>query len=184
MSFVPSAVQGAPGDNYFVSVDGGVARALTILPAEGNFGAASAELSMFNGITDPSLNPMRVIHYVPAVAGGGLTPGLYQAYMYGPSVGGALSTGYLFSGRGLGNGYAVFGFNNAGPLDAARMGKITGTGAVQVVNCSSIVAGSLVNLAFVGGTPAAADVAITIVPNTSFSLTLPAGAVYNYEVIA
>jgi hypothetical protein len=184
MSLIPSSVQGAPNDNYFVAVDGGVMRDPVILPSEGNFGAASAALSMFNGITDPSLNPMRVIHYVPAVTGGGLQVGLYQAYMYGPSVGGALSTGYLFSGRGLGNGYAVFGFNNAGPNDAARMGKITGTGALQVVNVSSITAASTVRLAFVAGTAAAADVAITIVPNTSFSLTLPLNAVYNYEVIA
>jgi hypothetical protein len=182
MSFVPSAVQGAPGDNYFVSVDGGVARALTILPAEGNFGAASAELALDNGLVSTNPNRMEVIHYVPAVAGGGLAPGLYQAYMYGPSIGGN-NTAYLFYGQGLGNNNAVFGMNRARPLDAGRMGKITGTGAAQVVNCSSIVAGSLVNLAFVAGTPAAADVAVAITPNTSFSLTLPAGAVYNYEVI-
>jgi len=184
MSLIPSSVQGAPNDNYFVAVDGGVMRAPTILPAEGNFGAAAAELAMFNGITDPSLNPMRVIHYVPAELGGGLEPGLYQAYMYGPSVGGVYNTGYLFEGAGMGNGYAVFGFNNAGPLDATRMGKITGTGAAQVVPVLSITAASLVRLAFVAGTAAAADPVITIVPNTSFSLTLPAGAVYNYEVIA
>ena len=183
MSLIPSSVQGAPNDNYFVAVDGGVMRAPTVLPAEGNFGAAAAELAMFNGITDPSLNPMRVIHYVPAVAGGGLTPGLYQTFMYGPSLGGN-NIGQLFSGRGLGNNWAVFGFNNAGPLDAARIGKIVGTGALQVVNVSSITAQSIVRLAFVAGTPAPADVLIVIAPNVSFSLTLPAGAVYNYEVVA
>jgi hypothetical protein len=182
MSLIPTADMGAPGDNYFVAADGGVARALTILPAEGNFGAASAELSMFNGITDASLNPMRVVHYVPAVTGGGLQVGLYQAYLYGPSVGGN-NIAYLFYGQGLGNNNAVFGMNRARPLDGGRMGKIVGTGAAQVVACASIVAGSLVNLAFVAGTPAAADVAITITPNTSFSLTLPLNAVYNYEVI-
>ena len=174
---------GAPNDNYFVAADNGVMRAPTILPAEGNFGAAAARLAMDNGVTDPSLNPMEVIHYVPAVAGGGLVPGLYQAYMYGPSIGGN-DIGYLFYGRGLGNNYTVFGFNNAGPSDAGRMGKIVGTGALQTVNVSSITAASTVRLAFVAGTPAAADVLIAIVPNTSFSLTLPAGAVYNYEVIA
>lgn len=183
MSLIPTADMGAAGDNYYVAADGGVLRAPTILPAEGNFGAASAELNMFNGITDPSLNPMRVVHYVPAVAGGGLTPGLYQAFMYGPTIGGN-NIAYLFYGSGLGNNNAVFGFNNAGPLDAARMGKITGTGAAQVVAVPSIVASSRVRLAFVAGTPAAADPVITIVPNTSFSLTLPAGAVYNYEVVA
>jgi hypothetical protein len=127
---------------------------------------------------------MRVVHYVPALTGGGLQVGLYQAFMYGPSVGGPFNTGYLFSGRGLGNGYTVFGFNNAGPNDAARMGKIVGTGALQVVNVPSITAASTVRLAFVAGTPAAADVLIVIAPNVSFSLTLPAGAVFNYEVIA
>ena len=182
MSLIPTADAGAPNDNYFVAADNGVMRAPTILPAEGNFGAAAARLSMDNGVTDPSLNPMEVIQYVPAVSGGGLQPGLYQTYMYGPSIGGN-NTAYLFYGRGLGNNNAVFGFNNAGPLDSGRMGKIVGTGALQVVNVSSITAQSIVRLAFVGGTPAAADVAITIVPNTSFSLTIPAGAVYNYEVI-
>jgi hypothetical protein len=182
MSLIPTADMGAPGDNYFVAVDGGVARALTILPAEGNFGAASAELNMFNGITDPSLNPMRVVHYVPAVTGGGLQVGLYQAFLYGPSIGGN-NIAYLFYGQGLGNNNAVFGMNRARPLDSARMGKIVGTGALQTVACGSIAAGSLVNLSFVAGTPAPADVLIAIAANTSFSLTLPAGAVYNYEVI-
>jgi hypothetical protein len=183
MSLIPSSVQGAPNDNYFTETDLGVMRAPTILPNTGNFGAAAAQLSMSNAVTDPSLNRMEVIHYVPAVTGGGLQVGLYQAFMYGPSVGGNFNTGYLFYGQGLGNGYTVFGLNRARPLDATRMGKITGTGAAQVVAVPSIVAGSLVNLAFVGGTPAAADVAITITPNTSFSLTLPLNAVYNYEVI-
>jgi len=183
MSLIPSAVQGAPNDNYFTAVDGGVMRAPTILPAEGNFGAAAARLAMDNGVTDPSLNPMEVIQYVPAVAGGGLVPGLYQTYMYGPSVGGN-NVGYLFEGRGLGNNYTVFGFNNGGPSDAGRMGKITGTGAAQAVSVTSITAASTVRLAFVAGTAAAADPVITIVPNTSFSLTLPLNAVYNYEVIA
>jgi hypothetical protein len=182
MSLIPSSVQGAPNDNYFVAVDGGVMRAPTILPAEGNFGAASARLAMDNGVTDPSLNPMEVIQYVPAVSGGGLTSGLYQAFMYGPSVGGN-NIAYLFYGQGLGNNNAVFGMNRARPLDAARMGKIVGTGALQVVACGSITASSLVNLAFVAGTPAAADVLIAISANTSFSLTLPAGSVYQYEVI-
>jgi len=183
MSLIPSSVQGAAGDNYFTETDVGVARQLTILPNTGSFGAASAELIMDNAVTDPSLNAMRVVHFVPVVSGGGLQVGEYQCYMYGPSVGGASNTAELFSGVGTGNGYAVMAMNRGRPLEPGRMGKITGTGAVQVVACGSIVAGSLVNLAFVGGTPAAADVAITIVPNTSFSLTLPLNAVYNYEVI-
>lgn len=183
MSLIPSSVQGAPNDPYFVAVDDGVLRAPTILPAE-VLGAAAAALSISNAVTDPSLNPMEVVHYVPAVAGGGLTPGLYQVFMYGPSIGGAFNTAQLFSGRGLGNGSSVLAFNNGGPLEATRMGQITGTGAAQVVAVPSITAASIVRLAFVAGTAAAANPVITIVPNTSFSLTLPLNAVYNYEVIA
>jgi len=182
MSLIPSSVQGAAGDNYFAETDGGVVRALTVLPSTGNFGAAAAELAMSNNLAPADPGRMEVIHYVAAAAGGGLVPGLYQTYMYGPSIGGN-NTAYLSYGQGLGNNNAVVGINRARPLDAGRMGKIVGTGAVQSVGCGSIVAGSLVNLAFVAGTPAAADVVVTIVPNTSFSLTLPAGAVYNYEVI-
>jgi hypothetical protein len=184
MSLIPSSVQGAPNDNYFVESDGGILRAPTIVPDEGNYGAAAAALSLANGVSDPSANFMLVRHYVPAANGGGLSVGLYQVFMYGPSIGGIYNTGQLFSGRGLGNGYPVLAFNNGGPLDATRMGKITGTGAAQVVAVTSITAASTVRLAFVAGTAAAADPVITIVPNTSFSLTLPAGAVYNYEVIA
>ena len=182
MSLIPTADMGAPGDNYFVAADVGVARQLTILPNTGSFGAAAAELIMDNAVTDPSLNPMRVIHYVPVVTGGGLVNGEYQCFMYGSPVG-ASNIAELFSGAGTGNGYAVMSMNRGRPLEPGRMGKITGTGAVQTINTASITAASVVNLAFVGGTPAAADVAITIVPNTSFSLTLPLNAVYNYEVI-
>lgn len=183
MSLIPTADAGAANDNYFAAADEGVLRAPRIVPNTGNYGASSAQLIMSNDITDPSAHPMTVIHYVPAVTGGGLSPGLYQTFMYGPDVGGN-NIGYLFSGAGLGNNYAAFGFNNAGPNDAARMGKIVGTGALQVVNVPSITAASRVRLAFVAGTPAAADPVIAISANTSFSLTLPLNAVYNYEVIA
>ena len=145
MSLIPSSVQGAAGDNYFVETDVGIARQLKILPNSGNFGAAAAELSLDNGLASTDPNRMQVIHYVPVVPGGGLVPGTIQAFMYGPSVGGN-NIGYLYYGIGLGNNNAVLGMNRARPLDAGRMGKITGTGAVQVVNCSSIVAGSTVNL--------------------------------------
>jgi hypothetical protein len=184
MSLIPSSVQGAPNDNYFVESDGGILRGPIVVPDEGGYGAAAAALTLSNAVTDPSANALRVSHFVPAASGGGLSVGLYQAFMYGPSVGGVFNSNNLFIGRGLGNGSTAFGFNNNGPLDPARMGKITGTGAAQVVAVTSITAASTVRLAFVAGTAAAADPVITIVPNTSFSLTLPAGAVYNYEVIA
>jgi hypothetical protein len=183
MSLIPSADAGAPGKIYFSAAENGIMRGPSIFPLEGNYGAGAATLSMHNGgVTDPSGHKMNVIHYVTAKTGGGLEAGTYQCFMYGPDVGDS-GIGELFIGLGMGNGYAMMGMNRAGPLEPGRMGKITGTGAPQVVNSASITAASIVNLAFVGGTPAAGDVAITITPNTSFTLTLPLGAVYNYEII-
>lgn len=180
MAYVPSANGGGGNDIYFARRQFGGMVSPVVLPVLA--GQGSAKLIMNNGVTDPSAHPMYIEHYVTASTGGGLSAGHYQVFMYGPDVGGD-NIGELFDAAGVGNNYCVMSLNRAAPLDAARMGKITGTGAPQTVNVPSILAGSLVNLAFVGGTPAAADVAVTIVPNTSFSLTLPAGAVYNYEVI-
>jgi hypothetical protein len=125
---------------------------------------------------------MYVVHYVPAVAGGGLTPGAYQAYLYGPSVGGN-NIGELFYGNGLGNNWTVLSMNRGFPLDAARLGSITGTGASQNVAVLSIASSSRVGLSFVGGTAAPAFPLVTITPNVGFAVSLPAGACYNYEVI-
>lgn len=180
MSLIPSSDQGAAGVNYFALRSFGGMVDPVIVPSIA--GQGSAKLIMNNNVTDPSGAPMYIEHYVTATTGGGLSAGHYQVYMYGPSVG-SFPIGELFDAAGVGNGYCIMALNRGAPLDAARMGKITGTGAPQTVNVPSILAGSLVNLAFVGGTPAAADVAITIVPNTSFSLTLPAGCVMNYEVV-
>lgn len=182
MSLIPSSVQGAAGDNYFPLSDEGFATNLTILPTNIPPVAGTGKSAVFAMNNGGGVSPMNVVHYVTTVAGGGLVPGAYQIYMYGPSVG-VSGIGQMMVGQGLGNNYTVMKFNAGIPLDATRLGKITGTGAPQVIACPSIVVGSAVNLAFVGGTPAAADVAITIVPNTSFTLTIPAGAVYNYTVV-
>jgi len=183
MSLIPNSDQGAPGADYFVAATGGVLREPVILPRSSSTitPGLSATLRLDNGLFG-NANAMFVEHYVPAVSGGGLVPGQYQVFMYGPVVGGA-NIGYLYVGKGLGNGQATFGYNNGGPLDPARMGKIVGTGVPSVIPVTSIVAGSVVRLAFVGGAPALGDIAVTIIPNTSFSLNLPAGAVYNYEVV-
>jgi hypothetical protein len=182
MSLIPSAVQGAAGDNYFTESDEGFARNLTILPTNEPTVPGSGKSAVFAMDNGGGASPMNVVHYVTTIAGGGLVPGAYQIYMYGPSVGGN-NIGVMMVGQGLGNGYTVTKFNAGIPLDATRLGKITGTGALQVIACPSIVIGSAVNLAFVGGNGPPGDVPITIVPNTSFSLTLPLGAVYNYTVV-
>lgn len=172
MSLIPSSVQGAAGDNYFMTDVNGVASALTIVPVSSGNPAA---LGLNNQIS--GANAMSAVQFC-GIAGSAR----YEIDMYGPSVGGS-NVGLLLYGQGLGNGSCSLVFNNGGPLDAARVGKITGTGAPQVVAVPSILASSNVSLAFVGGTPAAADVPIVIVANTSFSLTIPLGAVYNYTVV-
>ena len=182
MSLIPSAVQGSAGDNYFPLADNAVLRNPAVLPAENGYAAQSASLTLKNarGVGDAS--DMAVIHYVPSTSGGGLTPKHYQIYMYGPSIGGN-GIGELIDGYGLANNYCAMSVNRGQPIDPTRMGTITGTGAPQTVNVPSITEDSDVYFAFVAGTPALAAPIPTIVADTSFSVSLPAGAVYNYEVI-
>jgi hypothetical protein len=172
MSLIPSSVQGASGDNYFMTDVNGIASAVTIVPTVAGNPAA---LGLNNQIA--GANAMNAVQFC-GIAGSAR----YEIDMYGPSVGGT-NVGLLLYGQGLGNGTCSLVSNDGGPLDASRVGKITGTGAPQVIACPSILVSSNVSLAFVGGTPAAADVPVTIVPNTSFSVTLPLGAVYNYTVV-
>ena len=181
MSLIPTADQGSAGVNYFVAADGGTARNLTILPTDIPSGVLgkSAVFAMNNG---GGASPMNVVHYVNSVAGGGLVPGLYQVFMYGPTIGGS-TIAELSAARGIGNNNALLSFNSDFPLDITRRSGFTGTGAPQTFACPSILATSSVFLTFVGGTPAAGAVPITIVPNTSFTLTVPAGAAYSYEVV-
>lgn len=176
MSLIPSAVNGSPNDLYFtLDVQGRIASP-TVVPL--NESSAAAALNISN-LLDTS-----VTKFVVKTTGGGLTAQHAMEFMYGGQVGGSgvglVSDAY---GLGPGNGYVLTSINLGRPLDSARVGQITGTGAAQVVAVPSIIASSFVSLAFVGGTPAAGAVAVTITPNTSFSLTLPAGAVYNYQVI-
>lgn len=182
MSLIPSSDQGAAGVNYFPSASYATLRNATVIPPiDGSGGTAAFGISN-GGITNPPDHAMNVIQYVTAASGGGLVAGAYQVFMYGPDVSGN-NIGELFSGIGKGNNYTTLSFNDGGPLDPDRRGSIIGTGAPQVIACPSIVASSVVYLSFVGGTPAAGAVAATIVPNTSFSVTLPAAAAYNYEIV-
>lgn len=131
--------------------------------------------------TDVS-NSTRVVHFMTNTPGGGLEANTYQLFMYGVAVGGNnIAECWKISPNG--NNRAVMAFNNDGPLEGDRMATITGTGSAQPVACLSILSTSLVRLAFVAGTPAPSNPAVTITPGVGFSLTLPAGAVYNYEII-
>lgn len=131
--------------------------------------------------TDPS-NATRVIHYMPYTTGGGLSQNHYQLFMYGTAVGGN-GIAECWNITPGGNNRAFMAFNNDGPLEGDRMATITGTGSSQLVACLSIANTSLVRLFFVAGTPAPSNPAITMTPGVGFNVTLPAGAVYNYEVI-
>lgn len=181
MSVVPSSASSVEGSYYFpLAVNGILRQPISIPVNEGMSG--TLEIRNYDAFfADPS-DSTRVIHYMTKTAGGGLSANHYQLYMYGVPVGGN-NIGECWDIVPLGNNRCAMAFNNDGPLEDDRMGKITGTGALQAVSCLSISLSSTVRLAFVAGTPAGADPVIAITAGTGFSLTLPAGAVYNYEVI-
>lgn len=182
MSVVPSSASSVQGSYYFPLAAGGTLQAPTISPFGPNVGAGVMEMRNYvDYASDPS-NSTHVVHYMTKTAGGGLEANAYQLFMYGVAVGGN-GIAECWKVSPLGNNRAAMSFNNDGPLEGDRMSTITGTGSAQSVACLSILSTSLVRLAFVAGSPAPANPAITITPGVGFSLTLPAGAVYNYEVI-
>jgi len=183
MSLVPSSASSVEGSYYFPLATGGTLQAPTIIPFGPNIGAGVMEMRNYvQYASDPS-NSTHVVHYMSKITDEGLQANHYQLFMYGIPVGGN-GVGECWDVVPLGNNRCAMSFNNDGPLELDRMGKITGTGASQAVACLSISLGSTVRLAFVAGTPAGADPVITINAGVGFSLTLPAGAVYNYEVIS
>ena len=189
MSLLPHCVQGATNDNYFLSDVEGVMRAPVIVPliaqSPGGVGIQAASLAFESGATANPANQFSIIHFVPTASGGGLTAGAYMIYYYGV---GFNSLAQQMQPNG-GTANAVITRQNLGPqLDSTRGGVITGTGAPQAVLCPSIVAGSTVILSYVGGGGGAvaglvASPPYIVTPNTSFSVTLPAGAIYNYQVL-
>ena len=182
MSLIPSAVQGAPGDNYFPAADFGILRQPRIYPLEGGTEINTAELRISDNLAGTPNSLGMVIYVVGDTSVGGLIPGFVQTYMYGPSMGES-GNAILSNAFGLGNGYCAMSSNRAAPVDPARLGTITGTGAPQTINVPSITENSDIYFTFVAGTPAVAAPIPTIVADTSFTVSLPAGAVYNYEVI-
>jgi hypothetical protein len=182
MSLCPNCVSGAPNNTYFPPKSGAVLEAPVINPvSEG----ASGTLEMRNydvfGV-DPD-NSTRVVHYMPKTTGGGLSENHYQCFMYGAVVGGN-DVGEVFDVYGANNNYTIMSMNQGRPLDAGRVGYITGTGAVQNIVCPSCNVNSIVGFAYVGGAAAAGAIPLAAIANgVGFSVTLPAGAIYLYNVL-
>jgi hypothetical protein len=146
-------------------------------------GQVSAQLIIDNG------NGSRVSLYMDASAGGGLQSNNFQQYLYSPDVGGngiaQISRAYALNG----NNNAAVAQNFGTPLDAARVGIVTGTGAAVLTNVPSLSAQSQIFMAFLDGTPAANGTVVpAVVPAvapalpTQFTVTLPAACRYSYIV--
>ena len=182
MSALPNASFGSASTPYFVASANGVMQGSVINPLGPNAAAATLDMRNYQVFAADPSNSTYVRHYMTYTTGGGLEQNAYQLFMYGASVGGnGIAECWKISPGG--NNRALMAFNNDGPLEGDRLSTITGTGSPQSVACLSIQNTSLVRLAFVAGSPAPSNPAITITPGVGFSLTLPAGAVYNYEIV-
>lgn len=147
----------------------------TIVPSSSE---RAASLNLSNGGSPPT----SVEHYMVRTTGEGLSANHYQAFLYGASVG-PLTVCPIFDVAGTGNNYAVMSLNRGLPLDAARLGSFTGTGAPVAVAVPSITAGSSVLCSFVGGVLPAAAPVIVVTANTGFSHNATVGSIYQFEVV-
>lgn len=182
MSILPSTSYGSPAVPYYVPYAQGIMQAPVINPLGPNAAAATLDMRNYQVFAADPSNSTFVRHYMTYTTGGGLEQNTYQLFMYGTAVGGnGIAECWKISPTG--SNRALMAFNNDGPLEGDRMATITGTGSPQSVACLSIANTSLVRLAFVAGSPAPSNPAVTITPGVGFSLTLPAGAVYNYEIV-
>lgn len=66
--------------------------------------------------------------------------------------------------------------------DSTRIGSFAGTGAPVNVACPSISAGSVVQVAFIGGALPAGFPVIVITPGVGFAITVSNGSAFNYQV--
>lgn len=177
MALCPSVVSGDARVPYFTAdpaVDATLQRP-EVVPYPGE---PAAKLILTNG-ADPNTY---VAHYMTNTTGGGLVANNYQAFLYGASVGGN-NIAQIFNVYGNGNNDAIMGLNLGVPLDAGRIGTITGTGAAQNVAVLSCSASSVVQFAYVGGAAAAGAAPVATITNgVGFAVTLPAGAIYSYVV--
>ncbi len=176
MSLCPSCVSGAPAQPYSPNYQFGGLEEPVVEPLAGK---PAASLQINNGS-----NPGTYVeHYMTNTTGGGLQANHYQAFLYGASVGGNNIAG-IFDVYGAGNNWSIMSMNQGRPLDPARVGYITGTGAVSNIACTSINAQSIVGFAYTGGAaPAGAIPVATITNGVGFAVTLPAGAIYLYNVL-
>ena len=171
----PSGTHKNPDAYAFAQVSGGNLISPLVVPSASQ---AAATLGLNNGASPATF----VEHYMTKTAGGGLSANHYQAFLYGASVGGD-NDGEIFDVYGLGNNWTVMSMNRGFPLDPARLGTFTGTGAPINIAVPSIVAGSRVGVAFVAGALPGAVPVVVITPNVGFSVNAAAGAIYNYEVV-
>lgn len=177
MSLCASSVAGHPEDNYFVADANGVLAAPRIVPLPG----ASAAQMLIDNALGANPNAAYVSHFMPVTSGGGLSAGHYQVFLYSPQVGGG-NIGQVFDAAGNGNGEALLSCNFGRPLDPARIGTFTGTGAPLVVACTSTSASSSVQCSFQGGALPAGAPVITLQAGVSFTVTAAAGSIYQYVV--
>jgi hypothetical protein len=176
MSLCPSCVSGSPLQPYSPNYQRGNLENPVVEPLPGN---PTAALVITNS---KSAGNTYVEHYMVNTTGGGLIANHYQAYLYGASVGGNNIAG-IFDVYGNGNNDAIMSLNLGVPLDPARIGTITGTGAAQNVAVLSCSASSVVQFAYVGGAAAAGAAPVATITNgVGFAVTLPAGAIYSYVV--
>jgi hypothetical protein len=176
MSLCPSCVAGVASQPYYQNI----ADVVLTRPEVDPLGGEPAGKFVISNGADPNTY---VAHYMTNTTGGGLTANHYQAYLYGDSVGGNDIAG-IFDVYGAGNNWAIMSMNQGRPLDAGRVGYITGTGAVSNIVCNSVNANSIVGFAYTGGAaPAGAVPVATITNGVGFAVTLPAGAIYLYNVL-
>jgi hypothetical protein len=178
MSLCASTVSPSGNVPYFPLIQNAQLQAPEVTPLPGA-GAASLEIN--NGLPSANPNSAYTAQFMANITAGGLVAGHYQTFLYSPQVGGN-GIGQVFDAYGNGNNEAIFKCNLGVPLDPARIGSFTGTGAPLVVACTSTSAGSSVQCSFQGGALPAAAPVVTLQAGVSFTVTADAGSIYSYVV--
>jgi hypothetical protein len=175
----PSGTHKNPDSYAFVNSAGSVMLNATVAapPAQGR---AKFGITNQNG-TVATPNVAYVEHYMTNTAADGLIPAHYQLFLYGAGVGGN-GVAEVFDVYGNGNNDAIMDVNLGIPLDVARIGTFTGTGAPLAVACLSISAASVVQCAFVGGVLPGAAPVIVNTAGVGFTANAQSNSIYSYVV--